>query len=365
MTIHRWISRGVEVVSGSGAIHALPELLDSVGDGASEGFFITTPRGAQQIQRLAADLRGAIPNGYASAESHSPAPVIRAATEAAQKGRARVLVALGGGSAVGVAKGVALQMGIPILAIPTTYSGSEFTSIWGWTEGGIKRTGRDPRVLPRVVIQDPDLLMDLPNELHVRSGLNAMAHGVEALYAPGVSPMVALQAEAGVEALAHALPQISKGSGKVGSPSWKGAVTEALRGAQLCGMALDQAVMGLHHQLAHVLGGGWGLPHASLHAVLLPRVVAFNAPAAPEAMAVLWRALDVSGDPPASGPDSVAEALARLVAELGVTETLSDLGMPADAVDEATRRVLQAPYPNPRPLTEVGVRGLLEAAMGG
>jgi maleylacetate reductase len=261
-----------------------------------------------------------------------------------------------------VAKGVALQTGLPILAIPTTYSGSEFTSIWGWTDHGIKRTGRDSRVMPRVVIQDPDLLDDLPVALHVRSGLNAMAHGVEALYAPGVSPMVALQAEAGVAALARALPELWKTQDRRGSAIWAAAVTQALRGAQLCGVALDQAAMGLHHQLAHVLGGGWGLPHASLHAVLLPRVVAFNAPAAPVAMAALGRALTAWPDSGEIREDTVPEALAALVAELGVTETLKDLGLPAGALNEVTRRVLAAPYPNPRELTQAGVTRVLEAA---
>jgi maleylacetate reductase len=390
----------VEVVSGSGAIHLLPELLLAMegpgraGDAARTvaAFPITTPRGAAQIQELPFSVRATLLSGFSGATAHSPASVIRAATDAAQRARARVLVAFGGGSAVGVAKGVALQTGLPILAVPTTYAGSEFTSIWGWTEAGIKRTGRDVRVMPRVVIQDPELLADLPAATHVRSALNAMAHGVEALYAPGVSPMIALQAEAGVGALARALPVLwgaaSQAHGRAASgpemetvpaPNpWAHAVGEALRGAQLCGVALDQATMGLHHQLAHVLGGGWGLPHASLHAVLLPRVVEFNHPAAPGAMAALSRALgsllipdgseareagDVrgTGDRGEAGAAAPA-ALARLVAKVGVTERLRDLGLPAAALHEATRRVLSAPYPNPRPLTEAGVRGVLEAA---
>lgn len=353
------------MVSGAGAIQLLPELVGSLADETdgdpAGGFFITTPRGSAQIRQLPGAVQGALTDGFSEAQSHSPAAVIRVATEAAHRGRARVLVALGGGSAVGVAKGVALQTGLPILAIPTTYSGSEFTSIWGWTEGGIKRTGRDLRVLPRVVIQDPDLLTTLPAALHVRSGLNAMAHGVEALYAPGVSPMVVLQAEAGVGALARTLPMLWGARGQVGSVDWVDAVTEALRGAQLCGMALDQAVMGLHHQLAHILGGGWGLPHASLHALLLPRVVAFNAEAAPEAMEALGRALGLG---PGAHVSTAAEALSQLVQELGVTETLRDLGLPEGAVDEVVRRVLEAPYPNPRVLTQEGVRGVLEGAMG-
>jgi maleylacetate reductase len=208
-----------------------------------------------------------------------PVETARAARAAAADAGADAVLCIGGGSTVGAAKAVALTARIPVLAVPTTYSGSEVTAVWGMTENGRKTTGTDPAVLPRVVVYDPELTAGLPRELAVASGLNAMAHGVEALWAPRRNPVSSVIAEEGVGALATGLRDADP--------------AELLRGAWLAAAAFAVAGSGLHHKLCHVLGGTFGLPHARTHAVVLPHVLAFNAPGAPEAAARVARALGV------------------------------------------------------------------------
>jgi maleylacetate reductase len=200
-------------------------------------------------------------------------------------------VAVGGGSTVGLAKAIALTSGLPILAVPTTYAGSEMTPIWGLTAGGAKQTGRDARVLPRTVIYDPELTLGLPPRVAGPSGMNALAHCVEALYAPDTSPIVQLMAEEGIRALAAALPAIRV------EPADLRARAGALYGAWLAGAALGTVSMGLHHKLCHTLGGSFGLPHAETHAVVLPYAAAYNRAAAPEAMSRAARALGATDAP--------------------------------------------------------------------
>ncbi|MDF1506490.1 iron-containing alcohol dehydrogenase, partial [Roseisolibacter sp. H3M3-2] len=202
------------------------------------------------------------------------------------------LLAVGGGSAVGVAKAVALAGGPPVAAVPTTYSGSEMTPIWGLTRDGAKETGRDERVRPRAVLYDPLTTLDLPARVTGPSALNAAAHCVEALYAPDAGPVTALLAAEGLRAIAGALPGVLR------APADVAGRTALLYGAWLAGLALGASTMGVHHKLCHVLGGSFGLPHAETHAVVLPHAAAFNAGAAPEALRAAAGALG-AGDAPA------------------------------------------------------------------
>ena len=183
------------------------------------------------------------------------------------------------------------------------------------------------------------------------SGLNAVAHAVEALYAPDASPIIALMAEEGARALLAALPVI------VETPDDLDARSGALQGAWLCGAVLGATTMSLHHKLCHVLGGTFDLPHAETHTVVLPHVVAHNGPAAPAAVAALGRALGV-----AAGPDTVAKALATRARDLGAPTSLAALGMPADGLPRVVEQVLAAPYANPAPVTRESLTALLEAA---
>jgi len=369
-------TRALRVVFEDRATATAGEELDRLG--AGQALLITTPRGAREAGELRSALGARLAGTFEGAELHVPAGVARAAVAEARRVQADVLVAVGGGSAIGAAKAAALETGLPIVALPTTYSGSEMTSVWGISEEERKRTGRDERVAPRVVIYDPLATLSLPAATSAESGMNAVAHAVEALYAPDRSPLSELLAEAGIRALAAALPEV------VRDPSDRAARSGALYGAHLAGWALDLASMGLHHKLCHVLGGTFGLPHARVHALLLPHVAAFNAKAAPRAMARIARALGVEegagaegaeaqGNPDAQG-DPEAEArrargvpagLAALNRSLGITATLADLGLGEDDLDLATELAVRQSYPNPRPVERDGVRALLRRAWEG
>jgi maleylacetate reductase len=238
----------------------------------------------------------------------------------------------------------------PILAIPTTYAGSEMTPIYGITEAGVKKTGKDLRVLPRTVIYDAQLTLTLPVGLSMTSGLNALAHSAEGLYARDGNPIMALLAEEGIRALAQALPQVKA------DPSDIAARELAQYGAWLCGTVLGNVGMALHHKLCHTLGGSFNLPHAETHAVILPHAIAYNAAAVPQAMAALRRAL---------GEDDAARALYELNLQLGAPTSLAALGMPADGIALAADLATQNAYWNPRAIEREAITALLARAHAG
>lgn len=287
----------------------------------------------------------------ADAVMHVPAEVAAAASDRAAELGADACVTVGGGSAIGLGKAIALQHGLPVVAVPTTYAGSEMTPVWGLTTDGRKETGRDRRVLPASVVYDPDLTLTLPVAMSVTSGINAMAHAVEALYAPDASPIISLMAEEGVRALAEALPRI------VADPGNTEARSSALYGAWLCGATLGATTMSLHHKLCHALGGSLNLPHAPTHTVVLPHAVAFNLEAAPAAAAALDRALPGNGDP--------AHRLWELAGEMGAPRSLAELGMEESDIDRIAEEATSKSYGNPRPVTYDDVRALLRSAWSG
>jgi maleylacetate reductase len=296
--------------------------------------------------RLGDDLAWRIPDVV----QHVPIAAVARGLEAALDVTAGVLVSIGGGSATGLAKAIARDAGLPIVAVPTTYAGSEMTSIWGQSDEGGKTTGRDPRVLPRVVVYDPVLTVSMPAELTATSGMNALAHAVESLYAPDATPQSREVAEEAIRALAQGLP------GAVSKPDDLHARAQTLRGAWLAAWVLGSTTMGLHHKLAHVLGGTHHLPHAAVHSVLLPHVAAFNTPAAPSAFTHAAGALGVDG------PGAVAPALFRLAAQLQAPTSLADLGLRPDAIAGVAKTVAGAPVANPRPFTEEDVSYLVQQA---
>jgi len=281
---------------------------------------------------------------------HVPVEIAQAARDEAWRLHADCCVAVGGGSTTGLAKAIALTSDLPIVAIPTTYAGSEMTPIWGLTEAGAKKTGRDPRVLPRTVIYDPDLTLRLPVGLSVTSGINAIAHCVEALYSKDANPIISLMAEDAIRALAVSLPAIVK------DPTDTEARSQALYGAWLAGVSLGAVGMALHHKLCHTLGGTFNLPHAETHTVVLPHAAAYNAPAADLAMARVARAL---------GVESAPQGLYDLAKSLGAPVSLETLGMKREDLDRAADLAVMNPYYNPRPVTRDGVRALLEDAFDG
>ena len=336
------------VLRAGASVTAVPDEVERLG--LRRVLVVSGPRGAATARTVADALGDACAGVHAEARMHVPADVADRAVEVVHAADADGCVAVGGGSAIGLGKVIALSTGLPLTAVPSTYSGSEMTPVWGLTEDGVKRTGRDPSVLPRSVVYDPELTRSLPVALTVTSGVNAVAHAAEALYAPDASPLVALTAEEGVRAMVDALPELAA------SPVDLAARGRALYGAWLCGAALGATTMGLHHKLCHVLGGTFGLPHAETHTVLLPYVLAHNAPAAPAAMTSLGRALDT---------DDAPRALRELAVGLGAPRTLAELGLARADLTVAARAAAEQAYPNPRKVTAEGVLDLLRAAYHG
>lgn len=338
----------VRVVFGPGALAALPDVLQRIG--ARRVLVVTTPGRSAERSTLTHALGNACAGVFDRAVVHVPGAVVKAALDASARADADAVLALGGGSAIGVAKAMALESTRPVIAVPTTYSGSEMTAVWGITDAGAKRTGRDRRAAPRAVLYEPALTLSLPPDVSAASGMNAIAHCVEALYAMDGHPVASLLAEAGLRTLARSLPDV------VRNPTDLAARGDALLGSHLAGRALDLTSMGLHHRMCHVLGGSFGLPHALTHAVLLPYVVAYNAPAATEALRVVTDAL--------GSPDAWT-GLFALTRGLGITHTLADLGLGEADLDRAAELTAQGAYPNPRAVTREGVRAVLAAAYAG
>lgn len=280
------------------------------------------------------------------ARVHVPAELAREAGEQARRLEADALVALGGGSAIGLAKALALQTALPIAALPTTYAGSEATPIYGITSGGDKQTGRDPRVLPRVVIYDPELGRQLPLGLSVASAINGMAHGVEALYAVDRHPVTQALAQRGLRLFREGLDALLS-SGERGP---------MLTAAWLCGHVLGQSQMGLHHQICHALGGRFDLAHAQLHAVVLPHALAFHAKRLPGLAQEVAEAMDV--------PDPVAWLIgARRSAALPAS--LRDLGVDSRQLAQIAAALAKRPYASPIVATEASILDLLLEAWEG
>jgi maleylacetate reductase len=330
------------------------DTLDRVADetaalGAAHVFVVASNSARAAAARVAAALDTSHTRTWTEVAQHVPAALATRATEAALADGADAIVAIGGGSATGLAKAIALELTIPIVAVPTTYAGSEQTPVFGIT-GEHKQTGRDPRVLPRVSLYDPALTISLPAAMTATSAGNALAHCVEALWAPDASPVPTLLATEAIRVIAGALPDATA------RPADLDARTRLLLGAYLASGAFSATTMGLHHRLCHALGGTYGLDHSATHAVLLPHVVAFEAAAAPDAVAMVARAF---------GAADAASALRELLVDAGAPASLADLGLPADALDDAATRVVAEGPPSPRPLDVAAVRTLLDDAYAG
>jgi alcohol dehydrogenase class IV len=336
------------VLFGVASLERLPEELTHLG--LRKALILCTPGRAVHAERISERLGARSVGVYAGAIMHVPVETARAARRIAAERNADGCVAIGGGSTIGLAKAIALETGLPIVAVPTTYAGSEMTPIYGLTEDGIKKTGRNARVLPRTVIYDPVLTLDLPPTVAGPSGMNALAHCIESLYAPDGNPFTSLLAAEGIRALSRSLPVVVQATEDLDARA------DAQYGAWLAGMCLNATSMGLHHKLCHALGGSFNLPHAEVHAVILPHATAFNREAAPDAMRIAADAL---------GATDPARALFDLGARLGVPLSLREIGMPADGLDRAARLATASPYANPRSVDQASVRELLERAFNG
>ena len=338
----------MRVVFGAGSVAQLGEEVERLG--ARRALVLSTPGRSDSVGEVARGLGARLAGIYDKAAMHVPVEVAEDARRVANELGADCCISVGGGSTTGLGKAIALTSGLPVIAVPTTYSGSEMTTILGMTEGGLKKTLRDPGVLPRTVIYDPALTLGLPVRTSAASGMNAIAHCVEALYAADGNPINALEAEEGIRAMASALPRVVK------SPQDVEARSDALYGAWLAGVSFATTGMGLHHKLCHILGGTFNLPHAETHSIVLPHATRYNREAAPEAMKRVARALRTG---------EAAQGLWDLEASLGLELRLAAIGMPQGGLERAARIATESPYPNPRPVEYESVLSLLNDAFQG
>ncbi|OLL28567.1 maleylacetate reductase [Burkholderia sp. SRS-W-2-2016] len=335
------------VLFGPGSSEAVAAEIERLG--ARRALVLSTPAQQADAQQLAARLGPLAAGVFSEAAMHTPVAVTLKALAAFDAARADCVVALGGGSTIGLGKAIAWRNDAPQIVVATTYAGSEVTPILGQTEDGIKTTMRDRKILPEVVIYDPLLTLGLPVAISVTSGLNAIAHAVEGVYARDRNPVTSLMAVEGVRALRDALRTI------VARPDDLAARADALYGSWLCGSVLGTVGMSLHHKLCHTLGGSFELPHAETHAIVLPHSAAYNAPVAREQLQPL---ADLFGD-------TIGAGLYDFAGSLSAPRALKDLGMKQSQLDAAADLAVKNPYWNPRPVERAAVRELLQRAWEG
>ena len=338
------------VVFGPGRVSEVTAEVDALG---RERVFLVVDGQAKALgDAVAEDLGPRLARRWDEVAQHVPVELAERARTAATDADADAVVCMGGGSSTGLAKALALSHHLPILAVPTTYAGSEMTPIYGLTGGRHKQTGKDLAVLPKVVIYDPELTLGLPTGVTGPSAFNALAHCVEALYAPGCNPVTSALALEGVRAIHRSLPVVMEAPGDLAARS------DLQYGAYLAGVSLGTTGTGLHHKLCHVLGGTFNLVHADTHSVILPHAVAFNRDALPEEMERLAAALGVPGGDPAG-------ALWDLAVASHVPTSLADLGLREEDLAEAAGRAAVEITVNPAPVDEAALAGILQRAYAG
>ncbi len=336
------------ILFGAGIRNRLPEMVRDLG--CSRVLVLATSHQKDDADTLACALGDLCLGVYANATMHTPVTVTDAAMQVVSEQRVDLLIALGGGSTTGLAKAIAYRTDLPQIILPTTYAGSEVTPILGQTDKGVKNTLKSPRVLPEVVLYDPELSSTLPMEMSITSGINALAHAVEALYAQDNNPISSLMAAEGARSLIWALPRLYK------DPQDGAGREKALYGAWLCGTVLGNVGMALHHKLCHTLGGTFDLPHAETHTVVLPHATAYNAPSVPQELAPIAEAL---------GTDKPGLGLFHFARKLGAPTSLRELGMQEESIDRAADIAMANPYWNPRKLEHEKIRALIKQAYFG
>ncbi|MFE0452786.1 maleylacetate reductase and hydroxyquinol 1,2-dioxygenase domain-containing protein [Streptomyces sp. NPDC058914] len=341
-------SHPARVIFGSGTVGDVAEEVRRLG--GSRVLLLSSPPLAEASARVRDALGGLVVAEFDGAAMHTPTEVTEAALVVLREAGADCLVSVGGGSTTGLSKALAVRTDLPQVVVPTTYAGSEVTPVLGETRDGQKVTRSSAAILPETVVYDVDFTLSLPLSLSVTSGVNAMAHAVEALYSADADPVTDRRALDAISLIGRALPRLAA------DPADREARADLLQAAWLAGTCLATVGMGLHHKLCHTLGGSFGLPHAETHTVILPHAMAYNAPAAPDAMHRIARALDV--------PDAPA-GVYDLIASLEGPTSLRSLGMPEPELGRAAELAVATPYPNPRELTAQGIQGLLADAWHG
>ena len=317
--------------------------------GASRVLLIADPHDNERLHEFRELLGDLCVATYTDVVQHVPRAKASEAIALAREFRIDATVSMGGGSATGFSKAVALELATPQLCVPTTYAGSELTPIWGMSEGGEKRTGRDLRALPATVIYDPELTFGLPVEIAGPSAMNALAHATEGLYATGANPVTSLIALEAVRVLSQHLPLMCAAPGDIEQRSY------VLYGAYLAGATLAVAGTDLHHRTNHILGGLFNLDHGKMNAVVLPYALAVNKPAIDDSYT---RLSDVLGG-------DAASAVYDLARRINAPRSLAEIGMPADGIEAAVPLVVEASRQNVRPLNDIQARNFLRAAYEG
>lgn len=340
VVVHETLSS--RVLNGRGAVDLVGDEVDRAQ--GKRALLVATPSAGSAAERVADSLGSRLAARFDRPAPHTPVAVTTEVMNIVEQSRVDSVIAIGGGSAIGLAKAVSARTHMPQIAVPTTYAGSEATPVLGETEGGVKRTRRDPALAPGTVIYDPELTISMPVGLTRTSALNALAHAVEALWAPNATPVTDALATESVTGILAALPEV------LADPSGSHGRRRLQQAAWLAGTCLAQSRMGLHHQLAHLLGGAFDLPHAELHSMLLAHVMAFNRTAAPVAFDRLTQA---AGRDPVTAVSELARGHQGPNCLAALEVEYAELGRIADLA--AT-----TPYPNPRPLTTESVQALLD-----
>ena len=330
---------------GAGSVSRIADEAEALG--LKRLIVISTEHQSEQADQIASLLDSRSAGIFDGAAMHTPIEVTDRAMEIVKERNVDGLIAVGGGSAIGLAKAIALRTDLPQIVVPTTYAGSEATPIIGQTENGHKTTQRTLKVLPEVIIYDVELTLSLPVAMSMTSGFNAIAHAAEALYARDANPLVSLMAKEGIASLLKGLILVH------GDPERLEGRSLSLYGAWLCGVCLGSVGMALHHKICHTLGGSFDLPHAETHAIMLPHTLAYNLSSAPEAESALAQVV---------GRPDPAVALYELAARLNIPRRLMDIGMPHEGIARAAELAVSNPYDNPREIDETSIADMLERA---
>ncbi|MBP0594909.1 iron-containing alcohol dehydrogenase [Paraburkholderia sp. LEh10] len=308
---------------------------------------VTTPGNETLLQGLIVrSMPGISLYTFTEVVPHVPEHVVEKGIRFAEEIRADGIIAFGGGSSLDTAKAISHKIGVSILAIPTNFSGSEVTPNFGISSDGFKRGVFDNAVLPRTVIYDPSLLNTLPDSVAVCSGINAVAHAVEAMYAPEANPLTVSLAETGIRKMIAGLRK------RDNKEAW---TIDAFTGSWLCGEVLSQVGMGLHHRICHVLGGSFGLPHAEVHTIVLPYSIAFNFDHTP----VLKSLTDLFPN------QTLWAGMAAFSTSLGAPASLKDVGFSKDGIEEAVQLAMRGAIANPREVGEADIRSIIQQAFAG
>ena len=338
-----------KIYFGDGQLKKLPAIVNELG--GTRLFVISTSRTMAIVDELINLFGNKNVSHFSKIVQHVPKMVVDEAIAVAKENRSNLIVAIGGGSAIGLAKGMALENHLPILAIPTTYAGSEMTNIYGISSGGMKTVGRDLGVLPKTVIYDPSLTAKMPIALAATSSMNAMAHLIEAIYAHDCNPITYQTSLMGIRFLKEGMELL------ISEKSLENANANLQFGAYLAGKALCEVTMSLHHKAAHVLGGSFGMEHGRVHTALLPYVLEYQMPGI--AKTVSSDLQNIFND------QSPALKLRTLARQMGSATTLKAIGFKEQDIPEAARLVVAKPFPNPVEITEKGIEALLKRAYQG